>query len=162
MEFRLQQKKTGIVMLILLTLALIVSGCDSAPPEPTVEDNLVDTNHDADEVNPPQLETPPVEETTSDDVDKVFTLTGQNFKFVMDGVDNPELRVFVGDKVRIEFNPTEGFHDWKVDEFGATERVRAGTPTFVEFVADKAGIFEYYCSVGSHRQQGMKGMLVVE
>ena len=94
---------------------------------------------------------------------KTFVLTGENFKFMMEGQEGPEMRVKLGDSVRVEFSSTEGFHDWKVDEFqAATEKVRVGNTTTVEFVADKAGTFEYYCSVGSHRQMGMKGKLVVE
>lgn len=34
--------------------------------------------------------------------------------------------------------------------------------TSVTFVADTLGTFEYYCSVGNHRAQGMVGNLVVE
>ncbi len=34
--------------------------------------------------------------------------------------------------------------------------------TFVEFTADKKGTFEYYCSVGEHRVNGMKGKFIVE
>jgi len=40
--------------------------------------------------------------------------------------------------------------------------VTPGTPTSVTFVADKTGTFEYYCSVGNHRAQGMVGKLIVE
>jgi len=80
----------------------------------------------------------------------------------MNGIDNPELRVQQGDKVRIEFTSTKGFHDWVVDKFDvATERVRDGGSTFVEFVAENKGTFEYYCSVGEHRTTGMKGNLIV-
>jgi len=94
---------------------------------------------------------------------KVFVLTGDHLKFRMDGVTNPDIKVKEGDKVRIEFTSTEGFHDWVVDEFNAaTSKVGEGSPTFVEFTADKKGTFEYYCSVGSHRAQGMKGNLIVE
>jgi plastocyanin len=94
---------------------------------------------------------------------KMFVMTGENFKFVMDGNDNPEIKVKEGDRVRIEFTSTSGFHDWVVDTFGATEQVREGEGmTSVEFVADKKGTFEYYCSVGRHRENGMKGNLVVE
>ena len=94
---------------------------------------------------------------------KTFVLTGENFKFLMNGGVNPDIRVKLGDKIRIEFSSTQGFHDWVVDEFNAaTEQVRPGTPTFVEFVADKKGTFEYYCSVGTHRAAGMKGNLIVE
>ncbi|MBD3387984.1 MAG: hypothetical protein GF416_02950 [Candidatus Altiarchaeales archaeon] len=92
-----------------------------------------------------------------------FSLTGVNYRFLMDGVENPTLRVRQGDTVRVEFTSAEGFHDWVVDEFdAATDKVSAPASTYVEFVADKKGSFEYYCSVGQHRQQGMEGELIVE
>ena len=94
---------------------------------------------------------------------KTFVLTGENFKFFMDGVENPELRVKEGDKVMIKFTSTSGFHDWKLDDFNAaTEKVNDGGSTSVEFIANKRGTFEYYCSVGQHRAQGMKGSLIIE
>jgi len=97
-----------------------------------------------------------------DDV-KVFVMTGENFKFLMDGVEAPEIRVNEGDRVRIEFTSISGFHDWVVDEFGAaTDKVRDGSSTSIEFIADEKGTFEYYCSVGEHRANGMIGNLVVE
>ena len=76
---------------------------------------------------------------------------------------NPELRVQEGDRVRIEFTSTKGFHDWRADEFNvATTQVKDGGSTSVEFVANKKGVFEYYCGIGQHRANGMKGKLVVE
>jgi plastocyanin len=95
---------------------------------------------------------------------KTFVMTGENFKFVMGGLDNPDIRVKKGDIVRIEFTSTQGFHDWVVDEFdAATIQIRdTDESTFVEFVADQTGTFEYYCSVGQHRANGMKGNLIVE
>ncbi|MFH1834569.1 MAG: plastocyanin/azurin family copper-binding protein [Methanobacteriota archaeon] len=94
---------------------------------------------------------------------KTFVITGENFKFLMDGQEAPALRVAHGDKVRIEFTSTQGFHDWVVDEFNAaTEKVSEGGSTSVEFIASEKGTFEYYCSVGDHRAQGMEGNLIVE
>jgi len=94
---------------------------------------------------------------------KTFVLDGENFKFIMNGFDNPELKVNEGDTVRIEFKSVGGFHDWVLDEFNAaTEKVNEGGLTFVEFIANKKGTFEYYCSVGQHRANGMKGVFVVE
>ena len=94
---------------------------------------------------------------------KTFSLTGDRLRFFSGGVESPELRVKQGDKVRIEFTTTEGFHDWVLDEFNAaTGKVGAGAATFVEFVVDKKGTFEYYCSVGEHRANGMRGVFVVE
>ena len=89
---------------------------------------------------------------------KVFNLTGENFAF-----STKEIRVQEGDTVIINFESTGGFHDWVIDEFGAaTEKVREGEKTTVTFVADKAGTYEYYCSVGEHRAAGMVGKLIVE
>ena len=104
-----------------------------------------------------------VNEKLNNQKTKTFIVTGENFKFVMDSVNNPDIKVKLGDKVRIEFTSTGGFHDWKVDEFyAATKQVVEGDSTFVEFTADKKGSFEYYCSVGQHRANGMKGKLIVE
>ncbi|HEY5714693.1 MAG TPA: plastocyanin/azurin family copper-binding protein [Candidatus Gracilibacteria bacterium] len=44
----------------------------------------------------------------------------------------------------------------------ATEKVNTDGETSVTFVADKKGTFEFYCSVGSHRTNGMVGTLIVE
>lgn len=89
---------------------------------------------------------------------KVFNVGGVNFAF-----DVKEIRVKKGDTVTINFTSDGGFHDWTVAEFNAaTSRVNSGGSTSVTFVADKAGTFEYYCSVGSHRALGMVGNLIVE
>lgn len=94
---------------------------------------------------------------------KTFVVDSSHLRFYIDGVENPNIKVKQGDKVRIEFSSSEGFHDWVLDEFNAaTERVNAGSSSSVEFVADKKGTFEYYCSVGQHRANGMKGKFIVE
>lgn len=89
---------------------------------------------------------------------KVFAVEGTNFAF-----SQKEIRVKKGDTVRINLTSKDGFHDFVIDEFNAaTDGVQTGESVSVEFVADKAGSFEYYCSIGSHRQLGMKGALIVE
>lgn len=88
---------------------------------------------------------------------KEFTVDGFNY-----GYDVTEIRVQEGDTVTINLTVSDGFHDWVVDEFSAaTEKIREGM-TSVTFVADTAGTYEFYCSVGSHRAQGMVGTLIVE
>jgi len=89
---------------------------------------------------------------------KEFVVSGNNFSF------NPSvIKVNKGDKVRVVFKNTAGFHDFKIDAYGvATKKTNAPTEEVLEFTADKTGSFEYYCSVGTHRAQGMKGTLVVE
>jgi plastocyanin len=89
---------------------------------------------------------------------KTFAVSGNSFSY-----DPKQIVVKKGDTVRIVFTNTEGFHDWVIDEFNArTPKIPAGQVSTIEFVADKAGSFEYYCSVGSHRAQGMVGTLVVQ
>ncbi|MCG8685050.1 MAG: cupredoxin domain-containing protein, partial [Desulfobacterales bacterium] len=61
-----------------------------------------------------------------------------------------------GTTVELTFVNTGGFHDWVLDEFdAATSQIRAGQSETIEFVADMAGEFEFYCSVGNHRRAGM-------
>jgi plastocyanin len=89
---------------------------------------------------------------------KEFTVSGNNFSFSLS-----EIKVKKGDRVRIIFKNENGFHDFVLDEFkAATKKLEANKSETVEFLADKSGRFEYYCSVGSHRANGMKGVLVVE
>jgi plastocyanin len=103
-------------------------------------------------------ETSPTGAAAEQGAEKEFTVTGSNFSF-----DPKEIKVKKGDTVKILFKNADGFHDWRVDEFNAaTKKIKGGEQDSVQFVAEKAGTFEYYCSVGEHRQMGMKGNLVVE
>jgi carboxymethylenebutenolidase len=89
-------------------------------------------------------------------------IDAENYRFLVNGTENPTIRVRVGDIVRIELNSEEGVHDWVLDEFSArTEVVEEGDSDTIEFVADEEGTFEYYCSVGEHREMGMEGNFVV-
>jgi len=163
--------------MIIIALLLFL-GCTQAPPTPSdtastettqaviteVTTSTVPTTTGSDTT--PEATTTTAAETIPTEAgpnEVTFVVTGQNFKFQMDGETRPELKVKEGDKVRIEFTSIGGFHDWIIDEFNAaTTRVNTGGSTVVEFIADKKGTFQYYCSVGSHRQQGMFGNLVVE
>lgn len=89
---------------------------------------------------------------------KEFRVSGKNFSFAPS-----QIRVKQGETVRIVFDNAEGFHDLRIDGYNVgTKQIYEGNSEFVEFKADKTGSFEYYCSVGSHRQQGMRGTLLVE
>ena len=89
---------------------------------------------------------------------KEFVILGKNFSFM------PSLiTVKKGDRVKITFKNTLGFHDFRIDEYGvATKQAQAPYEEVLEFIADRVGSFEYYCSVGTHRAMGMKGILKVE
>ncbi len=87
-----------------------------------------------------------------------FIIDASNFKFSL-----TEIKIKKGETVKITLNNKEGLHDFVIDEFGAkTKQLKVGEQETIEFVADKTGTFEYYCSVGEHRKMGMKGSLIVE
>lgn len=86
-------------------------------------------------------------------------VTGENFEFSTD-----EIRVKAGQPVTLKFTSTNGFHDWVVDEIpGAkTKQINTGQSDTITFTPTQKGTFEFYCSVGQHRQMGMVGNLIVE
>ena len=88
---------------------------------------------------------------------KEFTVSNAGLTF------NPKtLAVKKGDRVKITFKNTGGTHDLRVDGYGVgTKVISANQQESFEFTADKAGSFEYFCSVGNHRAMGMKGTLTV-
>ncbi len=89
---------------------------------------------------------------------KEFEVSGNDFAF-----DVKEITVNQGDTVRINFTNSGGFHDLVIDEFNArTKQLADGGKETIEFVANQTGTFEYYCSVGKHRQMGMVGNLIVK
>ena len=152
-------------LLLIAVLLIAGAGCSTTsnttitPSAPETQTNT-DTTSGSGETNEGDLE---VEvgvdvgvEVEQDVVD--VTVVGTNMVF-----DLKEIRVKKGDKVRVTFKNEEGFHDWVLDEFNVkTKQIGAGQEEVVEFTADKAGTFEYYCSVGKHRQNGMFGKLIVE
>jgi plastocyanin len=95
-------------------------------------------------------------------IEQVQELIVDSFEF---GYDQKELTVKKGQTVQITLtNSGKMPHDWVVDEIAGakTQMIKNGETTTIAFVADTAGEFEYYCSVGQHRQQGMVGKLIVE
>ena len=94
----------------------------------------------------------------------VFEFNADGFNFVKNGEYGPTITVNLGDTVRIEFANDDAMpHDWVLDEFDArTEILQTGEFEAIEFVADQVGEFEYYCSVGQHRANGMVGTLIVQ
>ncbi|HIA92179.1 TPA: hypothetical protein EYO12_03640 [Candidatus Saccharibacteria bacterium] len=70
-----------------------------------------------------------------------------------------------GDTVTVNLINSGGTHDFVIDEFGVqSETINTGETTSVTFTvpADAEGEYEYYCSIGNHREQGMVGTLVVQ
>lgn len=74
-----------------------------------------------------------------------------------------EIRAQRGERVRIRMQNVGGTHDLVIDELNVqSEETGTGETAVVEFTADTAGTFTYYCSVGRHRERGQWGTLIVE
>ncbi len=74
-----------------------------------------------------------------------------------------EVKVKKGDKVKIVMNSVDMLHNFNIDELNVhLPMTKSGETNTVEFTADKVGTFQYYCSVGQHRQHGQVGNLIVE
>lgn len=166
--------KTGVITIIVI-LALILIGAIAFRSNDTdmTETNDVNVNTTMDEGmnmdnqqatssmsgdNTSMGATTSINAQVNTGTTKSFTVTGNNFAF-----SPSTMTVNKGDKVRVTFINQQGTHDWKIDEFKAATKVISGIgQETIEFTADKSGSFEYYCSVGTHRQMGMRGTLTVK
>jgi len=172
-----------IVLVIIIGIAIIgfvaLSNKNNLEPSSNNVNQPSSTNQPDDNANPQAINKPVLGQTNqnananqntnnnqnansnsqeNETPEKTFTVIGRSYSFTP-----AEIRVAKGDKVKIIFQNVEGFHDWTIDEFNAkTPQISAGQTATVEFIADRIGQFEYYCSVGTHRQMGMKGNLIVE
>jgi plastocyanin len=138
-----------IVVVVLIAIGVFLFMGRSVAPTQTENTNVESVEQSNSEADANTEEASTVKE---------FTVDASNFAFSL-----KDITVKEGDTVKITFKNTVGFHDFRLDEFNvATSVLQAGQSTSVEFVANKKGSFEYYCSVGTHRAQGMVGTLTVE
>jgi cytochrome c oxidase subunit 2 len=164
--FKIETMKTKVLIASLsIALMLGLISCSDSSDETTLPENTVEINNSTDSMGTQLAGTETLSENEDGEVliggdavasdetpgEASFTVLGSNFEY-----DIKEMRVKEGDEVTITFRSVDGFHDWVVDEFdAATEKVETDGETTVTFIADKTGTFEYYCSVGQHRANGM-------
>ena len=145
-----------IIFIIILAVAGIIYVGKTAPA-PEAETDIADIVP-TDETSVRAEEATSTPEETEEESVRTISLSAANFAF-----SEREIRVKKGERVRVELSITEGFHDFVIDEFSArTDRGSEGDTLVVEFVADRAGEFPFYCSVGNHRSLGMEGTFIVE
>lgn len=99
--------------------------------------------------------------------DSVKEFVIQSFTEVVDEKYYPqyslkEISVKKGDLVRIKITNIRGTHDFNIDEFNIHAETPLNEEIILEFRADKAGNFEYYCSKPGHKQNGHWGTLKVQ
>lgn len=87
-----------------------------------------------------------------------ITVTGSEYSFSPSTITAKK-----GETLRVTFKNTGNMpHDFLVDELGVSSpKVIPGDSTTFDINAGVAGTFPIYCSVGSHRSQGMEGKITV-
>lgn len=66
-----------------------------------------------------------------------------------------------GERVSVTFTKNTGFHTFTIDQLGLEFAIAQGEK--LNFTApSEPGSYPFYCSIGSHRAQGMEGTLIVE
>jgi len=140
-----------IAIAVLAAFAFIFLRPEDTQIDIEAEDDgeiLLEDNSNNDEV---------VEDDTMMQEVTTIDMTGNDFSF-----DPSEINVKVGEKVRVVLNAVDMPHDFVVDELDVkTKTAQPGETVEVEFTATEAGEYEYYCSVGEHRANGMVGTLTV-
>ncbi|MCH7758886.1 cupredoxin domain-containing protein [Patescibacteria group bacterium] len=94
--------------------------------------------------------------------EKVTTLSVKEIKIVSDNLFfTPKVLTLIKDQpVKIIFQNT-GTHTFTIKELDVNLRLSESSVT-LEFTPSKSGIFEYYCAVPGHRENGMFGSLTVK
>lgn len=144
-----------IIAVIIVGGFLIINNINTKPD--TEADNFSATN------NPVSSQANNSENQTQGEV-KEFKM--DSFYEVVDGKTKPqyslkEITVNKGDTVKIQITVTKGAHNFNIDEYNISAETPLNQPITVEFKADKAGEFIYYCSKPGHREAGHWGTLKV-
>lgn len=151
----------GIIAVIVLVAGAWFLTSNNTPTDtPVVVETVRDTvtNDDADSVVDPLIDASTNTSIDASDNAVSFNVEGTNHAFSV-----KSMAVKKGQTVTINFANGDGMHDWVLDTFeGArTPVIKTGEKASITFVADEVGTFEYYCSVGNHRERGMVGTFVV-
>ncbi len=86
-----------------------------------------------------------------------ITVKASEFKFVPNSIQVP-----MGQKVTFTLDNTGVVeHDMTIQAAGFSLLAKAGQAATGEFTFDKAGAFDFICSIAGHKEAGMKGTLTV-
>ena len=157
-EERLREKSRQNITIILVLIVIFVLVCVGYFT--FLQKNLSTSLRDTviKEVSTQEIIGPTLSLTQEEGFRQVI-VEGKEFSF-----SPSSLYVSKGERIRLTFkNVGNSLHDFVIDELGvSTKKISAGESTTIDFVADKEGIFKFYCSIGNHRSLGMEGQIDVK
>lgn len=122
-------------ILLVLALAVAVSGCMNQEAEEPVDNAPINNSSDVREI----------------------VVTGGNYYFEPSNID-----VEVGETVRFVFENAGGTHDMRIPELGeGTNVISGGESESFTVTFEEEGSYEFLCSVSNHAEQGMTGTIQV-
>ena len=147
--------KKSIVGVLLIPVALLLAACTSQST-PTAQSPAAQTPVAS--INPDQID------VGEDGASSSASMSVREIKIEAFGYGfTPKtIEVAKGEKVKFVITNKGGMHDFTMKDFNISQGLSSTTPTVVEFSSDKAGTFEFICSVGNHAAMGMKGTVVVK
>jgi cytochrome c oxidase subunit II len=146
------------ILMALVALAILVAACapaqEAQQTPPTMDDPQIPTTDEPDE--PSGIGVVLTGSVTAG----VREVHVESYNF---GFEPTTITVKEGERVRLVATSREGGHGIGIPAFGVnTGEFKAGETKTVEFVADKAGEYPFFCNVfcgSGHRS--MKGTLIV-
>lgn len=146
-------KKLSLGVILLIT-ALIFSGCTAANNQ---EQQVIS----ATESSPTSVtQVTESDQTMEVENNQIFEISMANFSY-----SESELVVKAGEQITINVTNNQGNHDFVIDELGIhSEHLSEGESQQLTFTVSEEHIgqtYEFYCSVGAHRQLGMVGTITI-
>jgi cytochrome c oxidase subunit 2 len=151
------------LILLYAALALALLACSPAePPVPTDDQQQDQAPTEATDDTKPSDDTM-MNETQDQSMNTSIDVAEIDVEAYQYGWDPNPITVQEGQTVRLHITSSDVAHGIAIPEFGVSERLPPGTTKTVEFVADTAGEYRFYCNVycGSGHSS-MTGQLIVE
>jgi plastocyanin len=157
---------------LTLALGVIIPGIYLATSNNEAEqDTSTDTVNEATDTNTSDPATSgPADDTSMFNPDAPDRVENSQYDYMIDMTNYAysieEIQAEPGETINILLNSEEGTHDFVIDELDVDSGiVNAGGQTELTFSipedAEAGTSYEYYCSVGNHRQLGQVGTLVI-
>jgi nitrosocyanin len=148
----------GAVVIVGLLGVMMMKGKSKTADDNMKTDVTQETNSVAPEASTaPADQTSPAADTQTNNDVKVINVEAGSFYYKPNVIS-----VKKGEKVKIVMTSKDMMHDFNIDELNVKLPItKSGETNSVEFVANKVGTFEYYCSVGQHRAHGQVGKITV-